>query len=209
MSGSSAWKPVLALAACFTLLAAPAAHAAWSPAFAPFVAYEARTGFPVSVAAGDVNGDGRADALVGTLGFRDDQPDNRLLVLPQLSDGSLGRGSALKLSGDRSDPLGIAAGDLDGDGRTDVAAATAAGGDLFLQRSGHLTALKPLLVNRAEQVVIDELTGDGRPDLLVRAHTRIVLLAAKSDGSYARQTLATGAYRAIATGDVNHDGRRD
>src|SRR5689334_20792769 len=85
-----------------------------------------------AVAVADVTGDGRPDILAG-LGPADNTETSALLVFAQKADRSYGTPTRLTGHGTYWD-VRLATGDLDGDGRTDVAMSTSQGVDVFYQR---------------------------------------------------------------------------
>ncbi|MGH2772376.1 MAG: FG-GAP-like repeat-containing protein [Actinomycetota bacterium] len=131
----------------------------------------------LSVAAGDFNGDGRTDAAMTTGYTSGIDSDLRLLVYHQQPGGTIGTPVTLATDARPGDEMGLAAGDLNGDGHTDAAVATARGIDIFYQDNRKLTG--PMLVptsSAAHQVEIAEVTGDSRADMVVATSSGIVLL---------------------------------
>ncbi|MCY1143193.1 VCBS repeat-containing protein [Actinoplanes sp. Pm04-4] len=119
-----------------------------------------------AVAVADVTGDGRPDILAG-LGPADNTETSALLVFAQRADRTYGAPTRIAGHSTYYD-VRLAAGDVDGDGRTDVAMATSKGVDVFYQRGGKLTA--PVLVpGPTDDVAIADINADGRRDLVVSA----------------------------------------
>ena len=190
------------------------------------VAFTSSAGFPggssytSSIALGDVDGDGRLDAVV----------DNQLLL--QQSDGSFVE--AAGFPGSASRPVSIALGDVDGDGRLDVLYGNAYvprssyDNELLLQQSdGSFVALAGFPGGGdTRSVVLGDVDGDGRLDVLVgngngdwrgavesyaigRSNE---LLLQQSDGSFVASASFPGGSantRSVALGDVDGDGRLD
>ncbi len=122
-------------------------------------------------------------------------------------------------------PDAIAVGDLDGDGRSDVAvtasrwSANALEPRVFLlhgERNGDLTLVDELPIPHGSQadVQIADVTGDARADLLVAAPPGILLYAQDANGHLAapvalEQPGGAAGIRVLRVGDVNGDGRAD
>jgi hypothetical protein len=163
---------------------------------------------PQSVAIADVTGDGLADAVMTTSSGPDPDARDRLFVFPQRSDGRLGPPLRLPTRGGPN--MGVAAGDLDCDGRVDVAVATASGIEVFMQRRdglgpGRLVA-EPALGTYLE---IADMDDDGRNDILVLGDGRLRLLTNAGDRFVVSTIGETPTDRGFAVGDVDGDGRLD
>jgi hypothetical protein len=83
--------------------------------FQPMRTFVTAGGFPIRVAAGDVNGDGAPDVVTV------DVEGNMLSLFLGDGAGGLGTPTPFAVAGDFA--VGISVGDLSGDGRADVAAA--------------------------------------------------------------------------------------
>ncbi|MFL6036057.1 MAG: FG-GAP-like repeat-containing protein [Gaiellaceae bacterium] len=181
-----------------------------APALTPWTAYGLGGG-PAAVAAADVTGDGRADALVTTHAFPAAPYAAKLFLLAQQPDGSLGSPVALatdEAGGGSADPLQIATGDLNGDGRADVAVATNQGVDVFYQQApGVLTTRTLLPTHGGSAIVIEDVDGDGRRDIVVATLDGVVLLRNTGTG-FAAQTIDQPS-ATFALADLNADGRLD
>jgi 6-phosphogluconolactonase (cycloisomerase 2 family) len=176
--------------------------------------------YPYAVAVGDLDGDGKADLAVAN--------SNTVSVLRNTSaNGTITNGSfAAKVDFTGSSPYSIAIGDLDGDGKPDLAVsnlssntvsvfrnASTAGIISFAARVDFTTGSSPY------SVAIGDLDGDGKPDLAVAnagSNTVSVLrntsisstITASSFAS--KVDFATGNYPyAIAIGDLDGDGKSD
>jgi len=183
-------------------------------------------GYPYSVAIGDLDGDGKPDLAVANYG------DNSVSVLRNTAtSGSITTGSfAWRVDFTTgSYPQSVAIGDLDGDGKPDLAVANLLGNTVSVLRntatSGSITtgsfALNVDFVTGAYpySVAIGDLDGDGKPDLAVansNSNTVSVLRNTATSGSIttgsfaAKVDFATGGQPySVAIGDLDGDGKRD
>ncbi|MFO0954681.1 MAG: VCBS repeat-containing protein [Isosphaeraceae bacterium] len=187
--------------------------------FQPQVAYLAGD-LPIAIRAGDFDHDGKNDLAVATRGgaieILSGKGDGTFLPPFNFTTGTTG---AID-----SPPGGtIAAGDFDGDGRTDLAAASGgssngppSGVRVFLGRgNGSYLLASPPPGNTVgafpSRAAAGDFNGDGRTDLAVADSTRLYVMLGKGDGSFAAPvTYATGRTgREIVADDFNGDGRTD
>ena len=208
--------PVLLLAALAVAVAAGLARSAAPPrlSFAISVAPTAPAGFDgygdaETLAAGDLNGDGRLDLAVGSTQDR----------AVWLAFGTPGGGLAIQRAEYPVDggPSAIAVGDLNGDGSVDLVVAKSLGhavGVLLNDGHGHFaphidypTAASPV------SVVLTDLNGDGRLDVTTADADRkaVSVLLNRGHGTLGRRDdygTAIGPV-AVAAGDLDGDGRPD
>ena len=181
---------------------------------------------PTSVAIGDLDGDGKPDLVVVN------ESSNTVSVLRNTSSsGSITAGSfAPQVDfATGNTPRSVAIGDLDGDGKPDLAVANLFSSNVSVYRntssSGSITAgsFAPA-VDFATSVgpvslAIGDLDGDGKPDLAVANSSSIsvsVLRNTSSSGSITAGSFApivnfaTGfGPRSLAIGDLDGDGKPD
>jgi hypothetical protein len=171
-----------------------------------------------SVAIGDVTGDGRSDVIVGAWPHNL-QLNAVILVYRQQADGKLGP-AASYLGGDRGDPLAVDVGDLNGDGRLDIAFSRRIDVGVMLQDSaGRLGAAQTLPATQAGDtgqsvVAVADLDGDGRADVTGTgwATDGVDVWLQTADGKLAPPRSFPCPHRGfddIAVGDLNGDGRTD
>jgi hypothetical protein len=177
----------------------------------------------VVAAAGDVNGDGFADILVGAPGM---DSGNAYLYLGEAS-GVSGAPQVLTWTGspqvNNFGRLVAGAGDVNGDGFADVVVGTGAGPtSLYLGGSGGLSMMPALLSLSGYQLAgAGDVNGDGFGDVLVGGQSSgggaaSVYLGGASGLSQMPEVLTTSSasilnpgYVVAGAGDVNGDGLAD
>ncbi|WBA44392.1 FG-GAP-like repeat-containing protein [Hymenobacter canadensis] len=186
------------------------------------VAFAAKADFatgtdPYSVAIGDVNGDGKPDLVVANAG------SNTVSVLRNTSTAGTVSFAARVNFATGTNPLSVAIGDVDGDGKPDLAVAnvgsntvsvlrntSTAGTVSFAARVNFATGANP------RSVAIGDVNGDGQPDLATAnffSNTVSVLRNTGAAGTVsfaAKADFATGGSPySVAMGDVTGDGQPD
>ncbi|MES1205249.1 MAG: VCBS repeat-containing protein [Pseudomonadota bacterium] len=168
---------------------------------------------PDAVAVGDLNGDGKRDLAIANYGGGDED-DGNVSVLMGNGDGSFAASVEYQAS---QHPLAIAVGDLNGDGKLDIAVSNEVNGVCVLVNQGDGTFAPPVIYDlqssTAAALVLGDLNGDGKGDIAVvnpPAGTMTVLMN-KGDGTLAAPvTYQAGlAPRALVLGDLNGDGKGD
>lgn len=175
---------------------------------------------PYGVALGDLNGDGRPDIAVtssSSAGFVS-------IFLNQSSPGVVSLGSRLDIS-DGTLLTGIAIGDLDGDGKPDLAVCSGLQPLTILRNTGSngsLSFAPPVSVasagtaNEGAVVALGDLDGDGKPDIVVgngRNSTFSIYKNRSVPGIpyFAAATVIPSSYNVngVGIGDIDGDGKPD
>jgi len=172
---------------------------------------------PTGIALGDVNGDGRLDIVTGnqqagTVG---------VLLGSPTAPGSFAAPIAYPSGG--STPNIVALGDLNGDGRLDIAVGNTGAGNVgVLLNSPTTPGTFPQTMTYASSglntvgITIGDLNADGRPDIVTGNQTGglvgVLLATATGPGTFAPViTYASGGTGTVGVtlGDANGDGRMD
>ncbi|MDB5235008.1 MAG: hypothetical protein JWR44_2001 [Hymenobacter sp.] len=189
--------------------------AAWGQSFGLVSTYSTGTASdPVSVALGDVNGDGRLDIVTAN------NNSNAVGVL----FGQVGGTFAAAVSystGANSIPLDVKLGDVNGDGRLDIVTAnqntSAAGvllgqvGGTFAAATSYSTGANSLPLN----IALGDVNSDGRLDIVATDYdsNAVQVLLGQAGGGFstaiAYSTGTSNSPQSVALGDVNGDGRPD
>ena len=168
--------------------------------------------FSYGVVSADFNGDGFADVVALNTAFPIEAPGASNLR-SYLSTGA-GAFAAPTSAAAGTDPLYIAAADVNGDGAPDVVTASFDDGTLSVffnnvQSPGTFNTPLVLMSDGASQVAIGDMTGDGLPDL-VSADYNVSLFVQTSPGTFAAPVaLYPGGANWVAVGDLNGDGAPD
>ncbi len=177
---------------------------------------------PLSVSIGDLDGDGKADLAVANTA------SNTLSVFRNTSTGTGNISYAAKVDYPTAgDPQSVAIGDLDGDGKPDVAVANFIGSSVSVFRNtstgvGNISYAAKIDFTTAtptRSVAIGDLDGDGKADLAVAndVGNSVSILRNTSTGpgniSYAAKvdftTGASSSPRSVSIGDLDGDGKAD
>jgi FG-GAP-like repeat/FG-GAP repeat len=171
--------------------------------------------YPTSIAIGDLNGDGKADLAVANSGDSSAGLMGDVGILLNMGSGTF---VAYNYPAGTS-PVALAIGDLNGDGKPDLAVASGAAVSVLLNNGsgGFAAAASYGTGTRPYSVAIGDLNGDGKPDLAVtnlNVSGASVLLnvgngtfAAAVDYGYSSDS---GSYLGtVAIGDLNGDGKPD
>ncbi len=158
----------------------------------------------------DLNRDGKLDLAMSSV------PNSGAAVLMGNGDGTF-QPAAVYQTG--SQPYFFAAGDVNGDGNTDLAVVDSGNFATILLGNGDGTfsPRKDLLANSQSDVasaVVGDFNGDGTPDIVLSAQSGLDVLLGKGNGTFqppifigVSQLGAT--FTELATGDFNRDGHLD
>jgi hypothetical protein len=174
--------------------------------FQPPVAYRVPWQ-PNSVVVADLNGDGKPDLIVG---------DSVVSVLLGNGDGTFQPAVTYNLDGAASS---VAVADVNGDGIPDVLAVNPSwntvnvllgNGDGTFQSAQAYPAVSPFSPVGPHQIVLSDINGDGKLDVVV-ALDGVGLLLGNGDGTFGPMTLYDfgQGWESIAVGDVNGDKKPD
>ncbi len=171
--------------------------------------------YPDSVAAADVNGDGKPDLISAN------SNDGTLTVLTNNGNGGFGLNATLAVG---LAPASVIAADVNGDGKPDLISANANDGTLtVLTNNGHgLFGFNAILNvglisgSSPENVVAVDVNGDGKPDLVCADFGDDTLTVLTNNGSGGFGTgailsvgVAGSEPNSVAAADVNGDGKPD
>jgi len=165
-------------------------------------------GYPISVAVGDFNGDGRQDLAVANSASDD--------VSILLGDGTGSFSIAPKVDAG-FDPYSVAVGDFNSDGRQDLAVANDLSNNvsIFLgDGAGHFSAAVNFGTGTlSTAVAVGDFNGDGRQDLAVSNYgtNNVSILSGDGAGRFSAAInfgAGSGPF-SVRVGDFNGDGRQD
>jgi len=170
------------------------------------------------VAVADVNGDGNPDLVVaGQSCAGGCSGGGKVSVLLAKSNGRGFQAPVVYDSGGQW-CSSVAVGDVNGDGKPDLVVTNSlgkSGGSVGVLLGNGDGTFRPAVmvgtVGRADSVVIADVNGDGKPDLIVAVDTsHVEVFLGKGDGTFRPGVpyKASGA-RSVALADLKHDGKLD
>jgi len=221
-------KPDLAVAntnsSTVSILLNTTANGATTPTFAPKVDFTTDYG-PLSVSIGDLNGDGKPDLAVANNGS-----STASILLNTTATRATTPTFATKVdftTGTGSGPRSVSIGDINGDGKLDLA--TANGNTInasILLNTTATGATTPTFATKVDfttgstpfSVSIGDLNGDGKPDLATanfNDNTASIRLNTTANGATTptfapKVDFITGSRpTSVSIGDINGDGKPD
>ena len=193
-----------------------------TPTFATKVDFPTGTG-PYSVSMGDINGDGKPDLAVANF-----NSNTASILLNTTATGDPTPTFATKVDFPTGNsPRSVSMGDINGDGKPDLAVANFNSNDVSILVNTTATgAPTPTFAtqvpfptgNSPRSVSMGDINGDGKPDLAVanyNSNTASILLNTTATGAptptFAPQVpFPTGNKpRSVSMGDINGDGKPD
>jgi len=168
---------------------------------------------PLSAAVADFDGDGHLDVVVANQGVNG---NGSVMVFFGNGDGTFQKPTIYNLA---AYPTSVAAGDLNNDGRPDLAVAEYnAGVAVLLNKGGGKfgkAVVYPVSPATVTGVVIAELNHDNHPDLVVATFEAVGVLLGKGGGKFGKAVLYStisipqGSPYAVVVADFNLDGKPD
>jgi hypothetical protein len=165
--------------------------------------------FPIAIAAGDFNGDGKIDLAVGN------GDDNTMSILIGNGDGTFTTNATITLNGT---PLWIDVNDYNGDGIPDIAVSlnnSPGSIAVFLGAGDGTFTLKssPTVGSWPQQFAVGDFNGDGNLDFVTSDTngTDLSILLGNGDGTFTLGTTPPAVPYAsgVTAGDFNEDGKLD
>ncbi|MEW6332280.1 MAG: PKD domain-containing protein [Pseudomonadota bacterium] len=158
-----------------------------------------------AAAVADLNADGRPD-IVAVAGLDSDV----VYVYYQAADGSFPPPVAYRYGGPLAYSNSVDTGDLNGDGRADVAVTTYAGIRVMLQDAqGRLSSYRDYPVGYSTRVRVADLNNDGRADVVTTSGVRVLYQNAGGTLDDPVTYPVDASANDLETGDLNHDGLTD
>ena len=183
--------------------------------------------FYTAVVVADLNGDGKLDIATCYSEFSSAPPHPGIVAIFIQDPANPGKFPAPLTYAVGNDPFSIAVADLNGDGKPDIVTANTGLGpssgagsnsvSVLLQDSSHPGQFLPTAsytsANSITSVVIGDLNGDGRPDLVIADSSGIsfLLQSPTSPGTFVpgNGVSIPGGAASVVIGDVNGDGVPD
>jgi hypothetical protein len=168
---------------------------------------------PSSVAVGDLNGDRKADLVIANEGT-EEKPGTTVSVLLSMGNGSFGAKRDFQAG---PAPRSVAIGDLNGDGKPDLATANDLGisgtaSVLLNAGDGTFAPARDYATGAgAYTVAIGDLDNDRKLDLAVADGGGVAVLLNSGDASFPtpHHYKTGGIAISVTLGDLNGDGKRD
>lgn len=170
------------------------------------------------IAIADMNGDGRLDLVV--TGVPDVWYDTPLAIFYQDAAGNLTRPVLLTVPREYGNGMPLALGDVNGDGRVDIALSTAPILVMLQKRDGTFGLDATSIAEGSYalgQVTVADMDSDGLNDIVFQAGPKTIgVLKQTARGVFANApdlypvtTSYVNSFDAFAVGDLNGDGKND
>ncbi|MDQ2711294.1 MAG: FG-GAP-like repeat-containing protein [Acidobacteriota bacterium] len=167
---------------------------------------------PIAIVIGDLNGDGVPDLAVADGSFNGGRSDDTVSILLGNGDGTFRPLQSLPVGGA---PSSIAVGDLNNDGKPDLAVSYSSGVSVLLGNgNGTFEPWQSFpVVGGAYSVAVGDFNGDGKPDLAVSnpSASIVSVLLGNGDGTFPQKAAygvdSFGGF--IVVNDFNADGIPD
>ncbi|MFI5183412.1 MAG: FG-GAP-like repeat-containing protein [Vicinamibacteria bacterium] len=179
-------------------------------------------GTPVTIVAGDFNGDGAPDVAVSTV---TPSLSGLVLILSGNGDGTLAAPRAVASYPDLAGPAGVAVADFNGDGALDLAITLVFNENIFSPssavdvllgdgRGGFASrGLAAIAFSGPTSIVAGDFDGDGRPDLAVALSQtdNLAVLMGNGDGTFQPASYPSAGANPlfVVAGDLDGDGKVD
>src|SRR5437660_6179093 len=183
--------------------------------FGPAVTYDANGSEVTSLAVGDVNGDGKLDLVTANY---NGSPVGTVAVLLGNGDGTFGPPTLFVFPPSFFSSYAVSLGDLNGDGKLDIAVATNSNAVVVLLGNGDGTFGSPTAYSYPGNggngnVAIGDLNGDEKLDLVAANifDNSVAVLLGNGDGTFGTATRITvgSAPNFVGISDLNGDGFMD
>jgi len=173
-------------------------------------------GPPVSIAVADFDGDGIPDLAATFIAGGFVSLADSGLIFKGKGDGSFNFAFALSISGHDYEPLDVAAGDFDGDGKIDLALIASNWGNVVIHKGNGDETFTPwssFHIGHGRELTVADINGDGRLDIAATTAAVVRVSYGNGDGTFqpplGLNTVTDPDPRGVITGDFNGDGRMD
>ena len=166
---------------------------------------------PLTVAIGDLNGDGSPDLAVAN--YDTSSLGGNVSIMPGNGDGTFQ--TAVNYTAGRN-PCAVVIGDLNNDGKPDLSVVNSRSNSISVllgNGDGTFLAAQNFVMESPSAIAIGDFNGDSRPDLVAAGNfnSTVSILLGNGDGTFQdAKTYGVGyAPLSIAIGDLTGDGKSD